>query len=97
MADSTQVAITLLELVGLALPAFALFMRSIDSYFEREGGDADPALRAVKVAALLYVIGAYVVGGYLLLETDISPVLKAGIVLFGIGLGFLVGALRRVG
>lgn len=42
MADSTRVAITLLKLVGLALPAFALFMRSIDSYFEREGVTRTP-------------------------------------------------------
>lgn len=97
MADSTEVAITLLQLVGLALPAFALFMRSIDSYFEREGGDPNPALRSVKVAVLLYTLGAFVIGGYLVAATAISPVLKAGTLFLGVGLGFLAGALRRVG
>jgi hypothetical protein len=79
------------------LPAFALFMRSIDSYSKRVGGDPDPALRSVKVAVLLYVGGAYVIGAYLVFATGISPVLKAGAVLFGVGLGFLAAALRRVG
>lgn len=97
MADSTRVAITLLELVGLALPAFALFMVSIETYFERVDGNPDPAIRAVKMAVLLYAVGAFIIGGYLVFATDISPVLKAGTVLLGVGLGFLVGALRRVG
>lgn len=97
MANSIQVAITLLELVGLALPAFALFMLSIETYFDRSEGNPDPALRAVKVAFLLYVLGAFVIGSYLVFATDISSILKAGVVLLGIGLGFLMGALRRIG
>lgn len=97
MTDSIQVAITLLELVGLALPAFALFMVSIETYFERTDGDPEPAIRAVKVAFLFYVIGAFIIGCYLIFATDISPILKAGVVLLGIGLGFLMGALRRIG
>ena len=97
MANSQQVAITLLELVGLALPAFALFMVSIETYFERSGGNPEPAIRAVKIALLFYVIGAFIIGSYLAFATDISPILKAGIVMLGIGLGFLMGALRRIG
>lgn len=41
MTNAIQVAITLLELVGLALPAFALFMVSIGTYFERIDGNPD--------------------------------------------------------
>lgn len=97
MTGSIQVAITLLELVGLALPAFALFMVSIETYFERTDGDPEPAVRAVKIAFLFYVIGAFIIGSYLIFATDISPILKSGVVLLGIGLGFLIGALRRIG
>lgn len=50
----------------------------------------------MKVSLLLSVVGAFVIGGSLVCATDISPGRKAGTVL-GVGLGFLVGALRRVG
>lgn len=97
MTNSIQVAITLLELVGLSLPAFALFMVSIETYFERTDGNPDRALRAVKIAFSFYVIGSFIIGSYLIFATDISSVLKAGVLMLGIGLGFLVGALRRIG
>lgn len=97
VTNSQQVAITLLELIGLALPAFALFMVSIETYFERRDGNPEPALRPVKIALLFYVIGAFIIGSYLVFATDISPILKAGVVMLGVGLGFLMGAFRRIG
>lgn len=72
-------------------------MVSIEAYIERSGGNPEPAIRAVKIARLFYVIGAFIIGSYLAFPTDISPILKAGIVMLGIGLGFLMGALRRIG
>lgn len=51
----------------------------------------------MKIAFISYVIGSFIIGSYLIFVTAISPVLNAGVLMLGIGSGFLVGALRRIG
>jgi uncharacterized membrane protein len=90
-SNSLDTALVLIQLVALALPAVAIFMQVVNSYYASMGKPAFERFEFVQLqrALITFFLGAVAVSLYLVVLTSIALVLKGAIILFSVALYFL--------